>query len=239
MFKIDKLLNFGRKNIKKFLSQRNFKTQNILDIGAGGGTDLDIAKSIFPNAKLYACEGHPPYQAILKNKNIEVAAIDIEHHPFPYDDNTFDVIICNQILEHVKEIWWIMHEITRVLKPNGSLIVGVPNLASLHNRFFLAFGKQPSTIRNNSAHVRGYTKNDFIAILDSAFPKGYKLENFYGGNFYPFPPAIANPLAKVFPTMAVTIFLHFRKAGDYTNEFLVYPPKHKLETLFYLGENVE
>lgn len=137
MFQIDRVLNFGRKNIEKFLSQRKSYTQKILNIGAGGGTDLDIAKRIFPEAKLYAYEGYPPYQELLKRKNIELPAIDIEHNRFPYDDNTFYVIICNQILEHVKEIWWIMHEITRVLKPNGSFIIGVPNLASLHNILFL------------------------------------------------------------------------------------------------------
>lgn len=100
----------------------------------------------------------------------------------------------NQIFEHVKEVFWILHEVTRVLKKGGSLIVGVPNLASLHNRFLLLLGAQPTSIQNDSAHLKGFTKSDFKKLLQSGFNGGYKLEGFAGSNFYPFPPLLAKPL---------------------------------------------
>ena len=34
----------------------------------------------------------------------------------PFEDETVDILIVNQILEHCKEIFWIFHELTRVLK---------------------------------------------------------------------------------------------------------------------------
>ena len=73
--------------------------------------------------------------------------------------------MANQILEHTKEIFWILDQVSTVLKEGGHFLLGVPNLASLHNRLLLAFGRQPSPIQNNSAHVRGYTKPDVLQLL--------------------------------------------------------------------------
>ena len=84
----------------------------------------------------------------------------------------------------------------------GKLIIGVPNLASLHNRILLCLGRQPSPIKTHSAHVRGYTKYDLLDFLQSCFPEGYALKDFKGSNFYPFPPVVAKPLAQILPNMA-------------------------------------
>jgi hypothetical protein len=115
------------------------------------------------------------------------------------------------------------------------LIIGVPNLASLHNRLLLLLGKQPTPIQTNSAHIRGFTKGDILKFVDSCFPGGYELKAFGGSNFYPFPPMIARPLARFFPTMAWGIFLLLEKQRDYQREFLEYPIAQRLETNFYVG----
>jgi hypothetical protein len=146
------------------------------------------------------------------------------------------VILINQVFEHVKDVFWILNEISRVLKVGGHLIVGVPNLASLHNRFLLLMGKQPTSIKNNSAHLRGYTKSDFRNLLNAGFTDGYSLAGFGGSNFYPFPGPIAKPLAGLIPTMAWGIFMNWKKEKAYKNEYLVYPIEKQLETSFFLGE---
>jgi hypothetical protein len=143
--------------------------------------------------------------------------------------------MANQILEHTKELFWILDQASRVLKVGGHLLIGVPNLASLHNRILLALGRQPSPIKNNSAHVRGFTKGDIIDLLNS-FPQGYRLESFGGSNFYPFPSLIARPLARLLPSMAWGIFFSFKKVKPYHQEFLDYPRRMQLETNFYLGD---
>ena len=89
-------------------------------------------------------------------------SIDLEKDIFPYDNDFFDVIIVNQILEHTKELFWIFHEATRVLTVGGKLIIGVPNLASLHNRILLLTGQHPTPIKSSSPHVRGFTRPDLL-----------------------------------------------------------------------------
>jgi ubiquinone/menaquinone biosynthesis C-methylase UbiE len=231
---IDRRLNYGRQHINRF-TKNLAQNAVVLDLGAGGGDDLLIAKSNNPTAQLHAVECYVLYQENLRSKGITVHNLNIENQKLPFADGSVDVIIANQILEHCKEIWWIMNEVSRVLKTGGYFITGVPNLASLHNRLLLAIGRQPTAIQNNTAHVRGYTRRDLKKFIEVVSGHAYKPEGFGGGNFYPFPPAIAKPLAAVFPTFAWGIFFKFKKVKSCGNEFIKYPVENQLETNFYLG----
>jgi SAM-dependent methyltransferase len=231
---IDRTLNYGRHVLKRFLaSNGNFQT--VLDIGAGRGDDLATVREVNPSASLFAIECAPPNVQILKEKGITVHSLNIERDPFPFKPETLDIVMGNQILEHTKEVFWVLDQASRVLKVGGRLLIGVPNLAALHNRVLLALGRQPSPLKNNSAHVRGYTRPDVLLLLESGFPGGYRCRHFGGSNFYPFPPAIARPLARLFPSLAWGIFFDFEKVKPYNGEFLRYPRQMQLETNFYLG----
>ena len=76
-----------------------------------------------------------------------------------------DVVISNQVFEHLKNVWRPMSEIGRVLREGGWLVLSVPNLASLHNRVLLALGRQPTSIRTLGPHVRGYTLGEMSRFV--------------------------------------------------------------------------
>ncbi|WP_051564587.1 class I SAM-dependent methyltransferase [Desulfovermiculus halophilus] len=216
---IDRTLNYGRHHIRAFLARaRPFRS--IIDLGAGKGDDLNLAAQAEPQAIQLAIEVNPCYAEALREKGIKVSAIDIERDTLPVEDNSVDVVIANQVLEHTKDIFWILHEVSRALPVGGKFLVGVPNLAALHNRILLAIGRQPSPIKTASAHVRGFTKRDFLSFLEAAFPGGYQLLAFGGSNFYPFPPVIATRLASLFPNLAWGIFLMLEKRRDYKDQFM-------------------
>jgi SAM-dependent methyltransferase len=231
---VNRALNYGRHHIRNFLHAAA-PYHAILDIGAARGDDLALAREVQPDAQLDAIEINQEYAEHLVGKGIAVHNIDVERDTFPFPNKSVDVILANQIMEHVKELFWIFHEISRVLRDDGSLIMGVPNLASLHNRLLLMCGRQPTSLQNASAHVRGYTKSDILRTLAAAFPGGYALRNFGGSNFYPFPPVLARPLAAIFPEMAWGIFLRLEKQRPYDREFLEFPVRAQLETTFFLG----
>jgi len=231
---IDRTLNYGRQIIKGFL-ERSRPYEKVLDIGAGKGEDLEIAREVIPGAELLALECFKPNIERLKRKDIRVFEVNIERQRFPFEDEGIDVIMANQILEHTKELFWIFHEVSRILKQKGKLIIGVPNLASLHNRILLLLGIQPSPIKSYSAHVRGFTKGDLLRFFN--IWGGYRLVDFKGSNFYPFPPVIARSLARLFPSMSWGIFLLLEKVGPYDGSFIKYPEEEGLETNFYLGED--
>lgn len=68
-------------------------------------------------------------------KNLEYITADIESplarvkmdiHDIPFEENSFDVIFCNHVLEHVKSDIKALDEMKRVLKPGGWAILQVP-----------------------------------------------------------------------------------------------------------------
>lgn len=234
---VDRTLNYGRQNIAAFVgSVRNANL--IVDLGAGSGDDLRIARSCHPTAILHAVECWPPNVAELARDGIEVHQLDIERNVLPFRDGSVDIVIANQVLEHTKELFWIFHEVTRVLRVGGSFVIGVPNLASLHNRVLLLLGRQPTPIRSASAHVRGFTKPDLMDFVDTCFESGYEVLRHGGSNFYPFPRFVATPLAKIFPSLAWGLFVHLVKSKGYSGEFASYPSRQKLETNFFVGSKV-
>ncbi len=233
---IDRSLNFGRDLIKKYLSF-SAPYNTVVDIGAGKGDDLNSARRLSTNyTKFIAIDSLEENLHLCQARGFIVVKADIERDRLPLSDESTDVVIANQILEHIKEIFWVFHEVTRILRVGGSLIIGVPNLASFHNRLLLALGKQPTAIWIHSAHVRGFTKHGLMAFLDACFPQGYRLKKFGGSNFYPFPPIIARPLATIFPNSAWGIFFLLTKVKPYSTEFLHYPLANHLETNYWLGE---
>jgi len=45
----------------------------------------------------------------------------------PAADSTYDVVLCNSVLEHDLRFWETVSEMRRVLRPEGWLLVGVPS----------------------------------------------------------------------------------------------------------------
>jgi SAM-dependent methyltransferase len=207
----------------------------VVDLGAGSGRDLEIVRRLHPQAKLIAVEGGMEYAQALAGKADKIHVANIERDELPLADGQADLIIANQVLEHTKEIFWIFHEVSRSLKVGGHFLFGVPNICSLHNRFLLLVGKQPTQHKVCSAHVRPFSKGDTLAFLNACFPGGYELAEFRGAQFYPFPARLSRLLANAFPTFAFTIFFMIRKIADYNDGFATYPARAQLETNFWTG----
>ncbi|HTW60655.1 MAG TPA: class I SAM-dependent methyltransferase [Terracidiphilus sp.] len=101
----------------------------------------------------------------VKNQGIEFRRIDLETDDFPDADAAFDVVVCNQVFEHIKNIYGALSEIHRVLKTGGFLIFSVPNISALHNCVLLALGKQPTTMAIRGSHIRGYAIRSMTEFL--------------------------------------------------------------------------
>lgn len=225
-------LNYGEKSITSFLKESSYRS--VLDIGCGKGRDLLLSKK-YANSDKVRLFGVDLQEDKNNIEGVEIFKLNIEKEKLPFLDETFDIVIANQVLEHVKEIFWVSNEICRVLKRNGRFIIGVPNLAALHNRILLLFGKHPTCIKTSSAHVRGFTIDDLLIFYEKI--GGLKNIAIKGENIYPFPPFISTPLSSLFPNIAVSIFLLFEKTEKYQNNFIEYLKQNQLETPFFNGEN--
>lgn len=76
---------------------------------------------------------------------------NLESDPYPFPDNSFDIVLCCEIIEHlVMNPSHMLAEIHRILKPGGYLLLTTPNIASLKNAMLLLRGK------NIQHHYSGY-----------------------------------------------------------------------------------
>jgi SAM-dependent methyltransferase len=63
-----------------------------------------------------------------KIDDITVLKEDAKALSFP--NNTFDLVLCNSVLEHESKFWQVISEMKRVLKPGGLLMIGIPAFSS-------------------------------------------------------------------------------------------------------------
>lgn len=80
---------------------------------------------------------------------------DLNVFPYPFEDNTFDEIYCNHILEHLPDLVSVMKELTRIAKPKAIIKVSVPYWAS--QRAF----KDPTHVRFFTEHTFDYFSSDY------------------------------------------------------------------------------
>jgi len=59
--------------------------------------------------------------------------------PLPFPDGSFDVVLSTEVIEHLDAHIGIVHELGRIVKPGGHLVLSMPNIHRIHSRrqFFL------------------------------------------------------------------------------------------------------
>lgn len=96
--------------------------------------------------------------------------LDITHIPF--EDNTFDVIICNHVLEHIADDRKAMNELYRVLKPGGFSMMQVPLSSVLRQTYedpLTTTEEERIKCYGQKDHVRIYGEDYYRRLEDAAF----------------------------------------------------------------------
>jgi SAM-dependent methyltransferase len=124
--------------------------QILLDVGCWDGLNSLIwAKA----ASAVTINGIEPVKTAAKKaikRKINVANIIADKGKWPFDNNSIDCIVTNQVVEHLTNLDNFFKESSRTLKSNGYLIVSTNNLSSWHNIFSLIFGWAPFDLTNAS-----------------------------------------------------------------------------------------
>lgn len=114
-------------------------------------------------------------EGLWKKYGVIVHEVDIEREVLPFDCGLFDVVFFAEILEHLRvNPLLALHEVYRVLKPNGKIIVSVPNITPIHRIKFLIGRDYQSDIINefekldwlgHMGHFRLYSISEVKNIL--------------------------------------------------------------------------
>ncbi|MBT7290539.1 MAG: glycosyltransferase [Chloroflexi bacterium] len=141
----------------------------ILDIGCGsskilGALDNVIGLDILMRKLRYGRKhGKPLFNASVFN--------------LPFKDNTFDCVICSEVIEHVPADKSTFAEMTRVLKPGGRLILGTPDYGRGRWRFTEWVYEHVIPGGYAEEHITHYTQKSLTELMESL---GYtSKENHY------------------------------------------------------------
>ncbi len=182
---------------------------SLLDVGCWDGEFSRRCGAALGAKRILGVEVYERQAAEAEARGLEVARVDLETERLPWEDESVDVVVCNQVLEHLKNVWLPMTEMHRVLRCGGYALISVPNLASLHNRALLAFGRQPTSIRVFGPHVRGYAFAEFRDLV--ARDGAYEVQWAGTAGFYPLPARSSGPLTRLWPSAGHTTIVLARK----------------------------
>lgn len=109
----------------KFASQEIPANSTVLDAGAG----TCQYRFFFPHVNYESCDFH----AIFEKEAISLHTFICSLESIPVSDNSYDAIICTQVLEHVEHPKKALSELYRILKPGGKLFMTVPLMWQVHD----------------------------------------------------------------------------------------------------------
>lgn len=113
-----------------------------LELGFGSINTANALASVFKN---YEAADIAASSYVL-GQNVKFNYLDFDLcQDFPYQDESFDVVIAMMILEHLFDPFHSFKEIARICKPGGYIFVNLPNIASLRCRLELLTGRMPVT----------------------------------------------------------------------------------------------
>lgn len=225
-------VNAIKQHEKNMLSLHDVNPKaKLLDVGCDDGTwTTEVARKV-GTSKIYGIEIIEKSLKIAIKKGINAKKGNLSEK-FPYQDNTFDIVHGNMLIEHLSRTEFFVQEVNRVLKPGGYCVIGTDNLASWHNIFSLCFGWMPMSNSNYSQkkravgnplspdagddmelpeswhHIRVLTTRGIKDIFEI---NGFKQEKSLASGYYPLP----NFFSKIDKTHSAFMQVRFRKVGTY------------------------
>jgi len=179
----------------------------ILDVGCGDGSFFDSILEYRTNLDCHGTDISRKQCKIATSKGYNIKQSDVSQG-LDYQDNTFDIVISTEVIEHIFNTDRFLTELKRVVKPKGLVIITTPNIANLGNRIrLLLFGQRPSCIdfcsrQGTSGHIRAFDIYDMQELFNN---NGLKIIKLMGREFYlPFKltdSKVANYICKLMPNI--------------------------------------
>lgn len=157
------------KETKKFYYTQIWATKHIdggervLEVGSGIGYFAHLLINKLKISSNYTGVDVSPASVTSCKRNVpEGTFLQAYGESLPFDENTFDVVVANQMLEHVPNPEVVLGEMIRVVKPNGKVLVTVPILHALDG---------PD---NSSKHLQHWGLYELIALFEK-FGNDFKI----------------------------------------------------------------
>jgi ubiquinone/menaquinone biosynthesis C-methylase UbiE len=138
------------------------QAERALDVGCGDGrltAELDALKLFAADVSTVALE------RARGRLSADIQLIELEPDAdLPLEDSQFDLVLCAETLEHVRDVQLLLSEIRRVLRPGGTLAVTTPAHSRLTGLKILVRGFE-NGFNPLSPHVRFFSKRSLVRLL--------------------------------------------------------------------------
>jgi 2-polyprenyl-3-methyl-5-hydroxy-6-metoxy-1,4-benzoquinol methylase len=195
--------------ILSFLPSGN--DQRVLDVGTAHGYLAAVLRE--RGFRVTGIEANPDLAREAAQHCDELLVADLDG-PLPDLNASFDVVLCGDVLEHLKNPKDVLILLSRSLKPGGVVIVSLPNVANLYVRLQLLMGRFDYQDRGilDRTHLRFFTQKTFRELLDDAgletlqltaspIPLPLAVPQCYHGKLLAAVHAFNNWVARAWPTM--------------------------------------
>jgi SAM-dependent methyltransferase len=143
---------------------------DVLDLGAGDGR---LAAEVEAERLVLADPSHTALErAARRLPDASVQAIEPDA-PLPFADSAFDLVVCVNVLNHVRDVQLFLSEARRVLRPGGRIAVAAPGHGRLTGLSVLARGFERA-FDPLSPHLRFFTRRSLARVLDAL---GFEVES--------------------------------------------------------------
>ncbi len=142
--------------LKAYYLSQPYISGNVLEVGCGEGRGVEL---IAPKAGSFTgIDKIPEVIENLKKKHPEGDFRQMVIPPFAtLENDTYDVVISFQVIEHIQEDQEYLKEIHRVLKPGGKALITTPNIKM--------------SLSRNPWHIREYTADELTSLANTIFTK--------------------------------------------------------------------
>lgn len=149
------------------------KKGNLLDIGAGTGDFLAYAKS--QKWQVVGIEPNLQAKELARKKGVPFVEDTTE-----LSNNSFDVITLWHVLEHIEDLEKQLLELRRIAKPNGLIIIAVPNFKSYDAAYYKEFWAAYDVPR----HIWHFSKKSIQKLFSEKNMKLIATHPMYFDSFY-------------------------------------------------------
>lgn len=138
----------------------------VLEVGCGQGWLLKLMAESLPEAELHGLDLRPEVVDYARSLVPSATLVVGDGQRLPYDDASFDLVVCSEVLEHVDDPPAVLAEIDRVGR--GVAVLSVP-----HEPLFwganLLRGKYLRTWGNCPGHIHHWSKGGFARLLRTRY----------------------------------------------------------------------
>lgn len=169
--------SYERRELTEFIDAPAGQSMNVLEIGCGLGATLGHIQNFYPNASVYGIELDPHVVNMAQKYIPTIIQGDIESMQLDYPDRSFDYIIFADVIEHLHTPEAVLKRVERYLKPDGFILVSIPNVMNYTVILDLLkgwFTYADSGILDRT-HLRFFTLKESVGMFKRC---GYKVTDF-------------------------------------------------------------